>query len=395
MKKIKFLIFFVFLNSCNQYFGKDDRDYKPKNESTEIFSNVKNDIFISEIKFGDIIFPKVINPSLMIDNLEIVKIINTDKNSVVNFLNEKIYLSKGKSIYIIDDINKNNIFEYKLNLIKDEKVLHFFEYKDEIYIITNRSRLLVTNSQNVLEVANYDVFTNITPILLDQTLIIFSVFGDIYEIKLDDISLLLKDNLTSNPAITIKSNVFEDQTYLYYLFNAGTLVTFDKNKNEYHDNYILDDLNILSSLGVFNELVDSPFSHNQYLYFLDRTGKIAVYNPTSSDILWELDIHETILSYLFSDDGYLTLMTFDKILIISNYGNIINSFTHKIESPISIFSIQGNIHLISEDGISKLNLNDQSKLSFYKNKFTSNLDIYYQGQNIYFKDDKSLFKLSE
>ncbi len=395
MKKIKFLIFFVFLNSCNQYFGQDDRDYKPKNESTEIFSNVKNDIFISEIKFGDIIFPKVINPSLMIDNLEIVKIINTDKNSVVNFLNEKIYLSKGKSIYIIDDINKNNIFEYKLNLIKDEKVLHFFEYKDEIYIITNRSRLLVTNSQNVLEVANYDVFTNITPILLDQTLIIFSVFGDIYEIKLDDISILLKDNLTSNPAITIKSNVFEDQTYLYYLFNAGTLVTFDKNKNEYHDNYILDDLNILSSLGVFNELVDSPFSHNQYLYFLDRTGKIAVYNPTSSDILWELDIHETILSYLFSDDGYLTLMTFDKILIISNYGNIINSFTHKIESPISIFSIQGNIHLISEDGISKLNLNDQSKLSFYKNKFTSNLDIYYQGQNIYFKDDKSLFKLSE
>ena len=35
------------------------------------------------------------------------------------------------------------------------------------------------------------------------------------------------------------------------------------------------------------------------------------------------------------------------------------------------------------------------EVSFYKNKFTNNLEIYYQEQNIYLKDDKSLFKLSE
>ncbi len=394
MKKIKFLILFIILTSCNQYLGTVDPDYTPTNEVTEIFSNVQNDTNTSEVKFGDIIFPDFINPSLSINNLKIDKIINTDKNSVATLINDKLFLSKDKNIYVID-INSDNIFEYKLNLNKDEKIIHFFSHIDDVYLFTNRSQIFVINGQIVEEVADYGVFTNITPIILDDFIMIFSVFGDIYEIKLLDNSITKIDNLNSKSGISIKSNIFEDQKNKYYLYNTGTLVTLAKNNYEHYNNYILEDLNILSSLGVYNDLLDSPFSYNEYLYLLDRSGKIAVYNPVLSDILWELDINETIVSYLFSKDGYLILMTFDKILIISNQGNIINSYTHNKKSPISIFSIKGNIHLISEEGISKLNIYDKSEESFYKNKFTSNLDIYYLDQNIYLKDDKSLFKLSE
>ena len=394
MKKIKFLILFIVLTSCNQYLGTVDPDYTPTNEVTEIFSNVQNDTNTSEVKFGDIIFPDFINPSLSINNLKIDKIINTDKNSVATLINDKLFLSKDKNIYVID-INSDNIFEYKLNLNKDEKIIHFFSHIDDVYLFTNRSQIFVINGQIVEEVADYGVFTNITPIILDDFIMIFSVFGDIYEIRLLDNSITKIDNLNSKSGISIKSNIFEDQKNKYYLYNTGTLVTLAKNNYEHYNNYILEDLNILSSLGVYNDLLDSPFSYNEYLYLLDRSGKIAVYNPVLSDILWELDINETIVSYLFSKDGYLILMTFDKILIISNQGNIINSYTHNKKSPISIFSIKGNIHLISEEGISKLNIYDKSEESFYKNKFTSNLDIYYLDQNIYLKDDKSLFKLSE
>ena len=394
MKKIKFLILFIVLTSCNQYLGTVDPDYTPTNEVTEIFSNVQNDTNTSEVKFGDIIFPDFINPSLSINNLKIDKIINTDKNSVATLINDKLFLSKDKNIYVID-INSDNIFEYKLNLNKDEKIIHFFSHIDDVYLFTNRSQIFVINGQIVEEVADYGVFTNITPIILDDFIMIFSVFGDIYEIKLLDNSITKIDNLNSKSGISIKSNIFEDQKNKYYLYNTGTLVTLAKNNYEHYNNYILEDLNILSSLGVYNDLLDSPFSYNEYLYLLDRSGKIAVYNPVLSDILWELDINETIVSYLFSKDGYLILMTFDKILIISDQGNIINSYTHNKKSPISIFSIKGNIHLISEEGISKLNIYDKSEESFYKNKFTSNLDIYYLDQNIYLKDDKSLFKLSE
>ena len=395
MKKIKFLILFIALTSCNQYFGTVDPDYTPSNEVTQIFSNAQNDTYNSKVDFGNIIYPREINPALSINNLKLDKIMNTDRNSVFNFLYDKIILSKDKKIYVIDNKNENNNFEYELNLSKDEKIIHFFGYRDEIYLLTNRSKISVIDDQNIVDIGNYGVFTNTTPIVLNETLIIFSVFGDIYEINLDDKSISKKDYFNSKPGISIKSNIFEDQTKLYYLFNSGTLLSFDKNNYDHLNNYILEDLNILSSIGVFNELLDSSFSYKDYLYLIDRTGKISVFNPVSSDILWELDVNQSILSYLFSNDGYLILMTFDKILIISDQGNIINSYTHNKKSPILIFSIKGNIHLISEEGISKLNIFDKSEESFYKNKFTSNLDIYYQDQNIYLKDDKSLFKLSE
>ena len=395
MKKIKFIIFFLALSSCNQYLGKVDTDYTPTNEVTKFFSNVQKDTNISEVNFGNIIFPKVINSSLTTNNLKIEKVMSTDRNSIINFSNGKIILSKGKNVYLIDKINESNNYNYKLNLNKDERVLYIFSHREEIYILTNRSRLFVIDGQNVVNLADFEFFTNITPIVLDESLIIFSAYGDIYEISLEDISLSKKNNFDIKPGISIKSNVFEDQENLYYLFNTSTLITIGKKNYEFYNNYILEDLNILSSLGSFNELVDSPFSYKEYLYFLDRSGKIALFNPVSSDIRWELDINETILSYLFSNDGYLILMSHDKILILSNNGNIVNSYSHNKGSPISIFSFRGNIHLISEDGISKLNLNDKSEESFYKNKFTSNLDIYYQDQNIYLKDDKSLFKLSE
>ena len=395
MKKIKFLIFLLALTSCNKYLGTVDPDYAPSNEVNEIFSNIQNDSINSKVDFGNIIYPINVNPTFSINDLKIDKIISTDKNSVINFLFGKIILSKDKIIYLIDTNNENNNFEYKLNLNKDEKILHFFGFKDEIYLLTNRSRIFIIDHQNVINVADYEIFTNSIPIVLDEYLIIFSVFGDIYEIKLEDKSISKKNNINSKSGVSIKSNIFEDKTNLYYLYNTGTLVTFSKNNFDYYNNYILEDINILTSLGIFNELLDTPFSHNEYLYFLDRSGKIVVFNPVSSDIFWEIDINETILGYLFSNDRYLILMTSNKILILSNNGTIINSYIHNKEIPLLIFNIQKNIYLISEQGISKLNLNEKSEDSFYKNKFTNNLEIYYQDQNIYLKDEKSLFKLSE
>ena len=88
-------------------------------------------------------------------------------------------------------------------------------------------------------------------------------------------------------------------------------------------------------------------------------------------------------------------MTLNKILIISDNGDIIYSYSHNKESPISIFNIQENIYLISEEGISKLNLSNKREDIFYKNKFTNNLEIFFQDQIIYLKDNKSLLKLSE
>ena len=88
-------------------------------------------------------------------------------------------------------------------------------------------------------------------------------------------------------------------------------------------------------------------------------------------------------------------MTFNKILIISDSGDLLYSYSHNKESPISIFNIQENIYLISDQGISKLNLIDRRDDIIHKHKFTNNLEIFFEDQIIYLKDNKSLFKLSE
>ena len=394
MKKIKFLIFLFALTSCNQYLGTVDDDYIPKKEVTEIFSTLKKEANISEFEFGNIMFPKFVNLSLNTNELEINKIINIDKDSVINFINNKIFVTKNNSIYIID-LNIQNNLEYNLNLINDEKIHYIFEYNNKIYLLTNNSHMFVIENQNVLEVANFEIFTNIYPILSDKKLIIFSVFGDIFEINLDDNSILYKDSISVNNGISKKSSIYEDKDNFYYLFNSGTLLTFDKSNYEYLNNYILEDLNIMSSLGVFEELVDAPFSYNNYLYFLDSSGKISVYDPISSEINWEIDLNSPILNYLFTNDGYLIILTLDKILLLSDNGKILNSYIHNKEKPILIFNINKNIFLISDKGISAINIENKSEEKFYKNKFSNNLVIYFNEKNIFLKDDKSLFKLSE
>ena len=140
MKKIKFLLIFIVLSSCNKYLGSVDPDYIPSNELTDIFSNINFDINNVEVNIGEIIYPKKVDQSISINIQEIHTIFNADKKSMFNFFNDKIYLSKDHIIYEIDKENYKNISEYKLNLNNNEYVLHVFEYNNKIYFITNRSR---------------------------------------------------------------------------------------------------------------------------------------------------------------------------------------------------------------------------------------------------------------
>jgi len=395
MKKIKYLIFLLALSSCNQYLGTVDSDYTPLKEVTEIYSKIQFENSNIEVNSEDIIYPNITNQSLSINNFEINKIINVDKDSVINFFNDKIYISKKTSVYVLDNANKKNISEFKLNLNKDERILNFFEYQDKINFITNRSRQFVIEDQDLSEVNDYGIFINANPILKEEKLILFSVFGDIYHINLNENVIQTKANFDPKPGINLKSNIFEDQSNIYYLFNSGTLITFDKISLESNNNYIIEDLNIMTSLGDFSDLIDAPFNFNNYLYFLDRSGKIAVFDPISADISWQLDINDTILKYNFSKNGQLIILTLNKILIISDYGNVTYEYSHNIDSPMSFLFFYEYFYVISEKGITSINLNTKSEDIFYKNKFYNNLDIYYQGQNIFLKDDKSLFKLSE
>ena len=68
-------------------------------------------------------------------------------------------------------------------------------------------------------------------------------------------------------------------------------------------------------------------------------------------------------------------------------------FSSIIENPISIFGINEEIHIISENGINSFNINSKTQINFIKNKFTTKLDLYLNNSNIYLKDHKHIFIL--
>ena len=139
--------------------------------------------------------------------------------------------------------------------------------------------------------------------------------------------------------------------------------------------------------------MDTPFYHNNFFYFIDRSGLISTFNPINSNILWEIDISNSIVDYLFSINSYLILLTFDDVIIYNENGELIKIFKHNVENPISLFGINEEIHIISEKGINSFNINSKTQINFFKNKFTTEIDLHLNNSNIYLKDDKHIFIL--
>ena len=213
------------------------------------------------------------------------------------------------------------------------------------------------------------------------------------EIDLDKNTLINKGFFTTNHGITKNFNLHSSNDLNFYLYNTGTLITLDKKNNILKDNYFLKNLNILSNIGFYSELLDTPFEFNDYFYFIDRSGLVSSFNPFNSEILWETDISNTIINYLFSIEGYLTLLTSKSIFIYNQNGDLIKFFNHSLENPISMFGINENLHIISENGISTYDLNSKSLLTFIKHNFNTDLNLYFYNSNIFIKDNKHLYIL--
>ena len=80
-------------------------------------------------------------------------------------------------------------------------------------------------------------------------------------------------------------------------------------------------------------------------------------------------------------------------MVYNKNGELIKIFKHNIENPISIFGINEEIHITSENGINSFNINSKTQINFIKNKFTNKLDLHLNNSNIYLKDHKHIFIL--
>ena len=148
-------------------------------------------------------------------------------------------------------------------------------------------------------------------------------------------------------------------------------------------------------MNIYEDFIDSPFEFNNYLYFIEKKGFLSVFNPKTSDILWEIDINSSIKDYSFSDKGYLALLTNNKISIIDNRGIIRFDFLHEIEDPISFLISSNEISIFNSNGINIFDINSKQKIDFIKSKLNSQLEIINFKSDIFINDTKSLYQISE
>jgi hypothetical protein len=394
MKIVKLIGFLLLLSSCNQYLGTVEPDYIPKNEVEEVFLNKtlaleSND----EFKIGKVFYPD--NKKFDLNKpFEIKKIANIDKKSQFLILENEIYYNKKNDLFSITktDFKEKNSYEIEIN--KDEEIILISSLDSDLYILTNKGKVF-KSTQNVFEIIlDLQVFLSQNTISQSSKIITFSVFGEIIEINLENNTFDITGNFIVNHGITNSSNTYPYNNSNVILYNSGTLIFLKQTDNIPETNYYLEDLNILSQVGIFEEFIDTPFNIDNFFYFIEKKGLISIFNPLTSEILWETDISSPIIDYFADEEKNLFILTFNKIYIFSSQGYLQKEINHSQENPFNFWTDGENLYLANQDGISMINFNGEL-ISSIKQKFVDFLKLFKSNNQYYFVDSKNLYTLSE
>ena len=183
MKLIKIFFFFLILSSCNKYLGTIDPDYFPNNETSEIFSsNINKSNQKNNISFDRVLLPTTKTFSKEITLSKIEKVFSFDDPSSFYINNGEIYFSKKEKIIQINESNFEKIEEFELDMDKDEHLILIDKIEDTLFALSNKSKLFKLNKNSMILIADFDIYINSNPILLNNNLLVFSVFGNIFEI---------------------------------------------------------------------------------------------------------------------------------------------------------------------------------------------------------------------
>ena len=394
MKIVKLIGFLLLLSSCNQYLGTVEPDYIPKNEVEEVFLNKSlalesND----EFKIGKVFYP--VNKKFDLNKpFEIKKIANIDIKSQFLILENEIYYNKKNDLLSISktDFKENNSYEIEIN--KDEEIILISSLDSELYILTNQGKVFKYTQNGFEIILDLQVFLSQNTISQSSKIITFSVFGEIIEINLENNSFVTTGNFAINHGITNSSNTYPYNNSNVILYNSGTLIFLKQTDNTPETNYYLEDLNILSQVGTFEEFLDTPFNIDNFFYFIEKKGLISIFNPITSEILWETDISSPIVDYFIDDERNLFILTFNKIFIFSSQGYLQKEIAHSQENPFNFWTDGENLYLANQDGISVINLNGEL-INSIKEKLTDFLKFFKSNNNYYFVDSRNLYTISE
>jgi hypothetical protein len=395
MKLIKLLSFLLILTSCDQYFGIIEPDYIPTNETKEVFGKnitIQKNNDISEL--DKIIYPFtnfLINENT---SIKIKKITSLNENSSVNIQKDLIFYSKNDFLSQYNVNKPREKLNIKIDLDQDENIIQIINLSSSILVLTNKSKIFSIEENSAKLKANFDTFINKKIILKDNKLITFTAFGDAIEIDLLTYTPNFKGNFSLNHGILESSRNYKYENLISHLYNSGTLIFLNELDLKVEPTFFIQDLNILSTVGNFEEFIDAPFVYKDYLYFIEKSGLVSVFNPFTSEILWEVDIGRSIKDFNFTEEGKLILLTNYELIIFDSLGEMILNFKHINDYPQKMIGYKNNILIFGKEEINVVDLKSKSTQNI-KNKFNGDIEFISFNSNIFIKDRKNLYQISE
>lgn len=394
MKIVKLIGFLLILSSCNQYLGTIEPDYIPSNDIEEVF--LSNAIVLDnneEFKIGEVLYPpdKKLNFK---NSIDFQKVTTIDKKTNFLFLENEIYYNKKNDFYSLNKNDFKEINRNKIKLNKDEEIIHISSFEKNLFVLTNQGKVFKLLQNNFELIQDLQIFLSQNTFSKFSKIIAFSVFGDVIEIDLKNNIFAVNGNFDVNHGITKSSNIYPYNNINIILYNSGTLVFLNQQNNNPETNYYLEDLNILSQVGIFEEFIDAPFHIDNFIYFIEKKGLVSVFNPVTSEILWETDISSPIIDYFIDENKNLYVLTYNKVNIFSSQGQLQKDISHKLENPFNFWIDDANLYLANQDGLYIINL-DGDLIYSIKQKFQDFLKVFNSNNQYYFSDSKNLYTLIE
>ena len=394
MKIIKLISFLLLLSSCNQYLGTVEPDYIPKNDVEEVFLNKTKTLESNDdFKIGKVFYPS--NKNFDVTKLfNLKKITSIDKKSKFLILENNIYFNNKDILFSLSkkDFKEKNSFE--INLDKDEDIILISSFDSDLFILTNKGKLFKFIKNSFELISDFQVFLIQNTLSKASKIIAFSVFGEVIEIDLKNGTFSTNGNFDMNHGITKSSNIYVYNNSNVLLYNSGTVIFINNSDNTPETNYYIEDLNILSQVGIFEEFIDTPFNIDNFIYFIEKKGLISVFNPITSEILWETDISSTVIDYFIDEEKNLFILTLNKVQIFSQQGYLQKEITHGQENPFNFWTNGKDLYLANQDGITILDINGKV-VNFIEQKFLDFLNFVENNNQYYFFDIRNLYTLSE
>jgi len=394
MKIVKFIGFLLILSSCNQYLGTIEPDYIPSNDIEEVF--LKNAIVLDnneEFKIGEVLYPSDKKFNFK-NSIDFQKVTTIDKKTNFLFLENEIYYNKKNDFYSLNKNDFKEINRNKIKLNKDEEIIHISSFEKNLFVLTNQGKVFKLLQNNFELIQDLQIFLSQNTFSKSSKIIAFSVFGDVIEIDLKNNIFAINGNFDVNHGITKSSNIYPYNNINIILYNSGTLVFLNQQNNNPETYYYLEDLNILSQVGIFEEFIDAPFHIDNFIYFIEKKGLVSVFNPVTSEILWEADISSPIIDYFIDENKNLYVLTYNKVNIFSSQGQLQKDISHKLENPFNFWIDDANLYLANQDGLYIINL-DGDLIYSIKQKFQDFLKVFNSNNQYYFVDSKNLYTLIE